>query len=118
MARLVVEGEELVVRLARWERLAAGRGGVRVPLTAVVRVTVERDWWRALRGVRGRGTWIPGALSLGSRPQPEGQDFAAVRPRRPVVCVDLRRPAPFVRLAVTDPDPEATARTIRAAAGL
>jgi len=118
MARLVVEGDDLIVDLSWWEKAAARRRDVRVPVAAIHQVRVERDWWRALRGVRGRGTWIPGVLSYGIRPHPLGKDFTAVRVRaqRPVVCVDLWRPSPYTRLAVTDPDPDGTARAIRTAA--
>lgn len=118
MARLVVKGEDLIVRLSWWEKAAARRRNVHVPLSAVHQVAVEPDWWRALRGVHGRGTWIPDVLSLGTRPHPRGKDFAAVRAHRPVVCVELRRPSPYARLAVTDPDPEAAAHAVRAAAGI
>ncbi|MFJ9033022.1 hypothetical protein ACIRQP_31740 [Streptomyces sp. NPDC102274] len=67
---------------------------------------------------KGRGTWIPDMLSLGTRSHPRGKDFAAVRAHRPAVCVELRRPSPYARLAVTDPDPEAAAHAVRTAAGI
>lgn len=120
MARLVVQGDDLIVDLSWWERAAARHRDVRAPVSAIHQVTVEPDWWRALRGVRGRGTWIPGVLSYGIRPHPQGKDFAAVRVRAhlPVVCVDLRRPSPYARLAVTVPDPDGTARAIRTASGI
>jgi hypothetical protein len=118
MARLVVKGEELIVRLPWSEKAAARRRDVHVPLSSVRQVTIESDWWRALRGERGRGTWIPGVLSLGTRRHPHGQDFVAVRARLPVVCVELRRPSPYTRLAVTAPDPEAAAHAVRTAAGI
>ncbi|MDX6350933.1 MAG: hypothetical protein QOF84_5723 [Streptomyces sp.] len=118
MARLVVKGEDLVVRLSWWEKAAARRRNVHVPLSAVHQVTVEPDWWRALRGEGVRGTWIPGLFSFGTRRHPGGEDFAAVRARRPVVCVELCRPSPHARLAVTDPDPEAAARAVRTATGI
>lgn len=118
MARLVVKGEDLIVRLPWWEKAAARRRDVHVPLSAVHQVTIEPDWWRALRGERGRGTWIPGVLSLGTRRHPHGKDFAAVRARRPVVRVELRHPSPYARLAVTHPDPEAVAHAVRTAAGI
>jgi hypothetical protein len=118
MARLVVKGEDLIVRLSWWEKVAARSGNVHVPLSAVHEVAIEPDWWRALHGVNGRGTWIPGVLSLGTRPHPGGKDFAAVRPRRPVVCVELRRPSAYSRLAVTDPDPEGAAAAVRTATGI
>ena len=114
MARILVDGEELVVRLRWRERAAARRGDVRVPLEAVRRVTVEPDWWRALRGDPRRGLCIPGTLCIGTRGHPGGEDFVVVRPGAPVVCVALRPGAPFRLLAVSVPDgAEATARRLR-----
>ncbi|MGW1808352.1 hypothetical protein [Streptomyces sp. NPDC002078] len=106
MARILVDGDDVVVHLSWWQRVAARRGDVRVPLTAVCRVTVEADWWRALRGVRQCGTWIPGGWSIGTRGHPGGTDFVALRPGRPVVSVELRPSAPFRLLAVSVPDDE------------
>lgn len=104
MARILVDGDDLVVHLSWWQRVAARRGDVRVPLTEVCRVTVEAEWWRALRGVRQRGTWIPGGWSIGTRGHPGGTDFVALRPGRPVAVVELRPAAPFRLLAVSVPD--------------
>ena len=113
MARILVDGDDLVLHLAWWQRVAARRRHVRVPLTAVCRVTVEADWWRALRGVRQRGTWIPGGWSIGTRGHPGGTDFVALRPGRPVVVVELRPSAPFRRLAVSAPDDDEARATAR-----
>ncbi|MEU9860757.1 hypothetical protein AB0D99_07775 [Streptomyces sp. NPDC047971] len=113
MARVTVEGDDIVVRLSLRERLAARRGQVRVPLTALREVRVEPDWWRALRGSRGRGLWIPDRLCVGTRLLPDGEDFAVVEPGTPVVCVELRRDAPYGRLAVSDPDPDRAVRELR-----
>ncbi|MBD0421755.1 hypothetical protein H0H10_21800 [Streptomyces sp. TRM S81-3] len=119
MARILVAGDQLVVRLVWWERAAARRSGVRVPLAAVRRVTVEPDWWRALRGTQQRGITVPGAVCLGVRGHQAGEDFVAVRPGRPVVCVELRASAPFRLLAVSSrsaAEADATARRLRGAA--
>ncbi|WP_137991553.1 hypothetical protein [Streptomyces vilmorinianum] len=113
MARVSVEGTDIVVRLSLRETLAARRRTVRVPLSALREVRVEPDWWRALRGLRGRGLWIPDRLCVGVRVLPDGRDFAAVKPGEPVVCVELRRDAAFGRLAVTDPDPQRAVRELR-----
>lgn len=118
MARLVVRGEDVIVRLSWREMAAARRRDVHVPLSAVHQVAIEPDWWRALRGERLRGVWIPGRLFLGTRRHPGGKDFVAIRARLPVVCVELVRPSPYVRLAVTDPHPEAAAHAVRTAAGI
>ncbi|MDT9686876.1 hypothetical protein Q5762_00610 [Streptomyces sp. P9(2023)] len=113
MARVTVEGTDIVVRLSPREKLAARRRAVRVPVAALREVRVEPDWWRALRGRRGRGLWIPDRLLVGTRLLPDGRDFAAVKPGTPVVCVEFRRDAPFARLAVSDPDPERAVRELR-----
>ncbi|MFB7757406.1 hypothetical protein ACFC18_48835, partial [Streptomyces sp. NPDC056121] len=87
------------------------------PLTAVSRVTVEPDWWRALRGVPQRGVWIPETWCVGTRSHPAGMDFVAIRPGRPVVCVELRASssAPLSLLGVSVPtraEATATAQSI------
>jgi hypothetical protein len=45
MARITVEGAQVVVGLSHLERLAAFRGDVRVPLACVREVIVEPDPW-------------------------------------------------------------------------
>ncbi|MFJ6073744.1 hypothetical protein ACIQFU_23370 [Streptomyces sp. NPDC093065] len=117
MARFLVKDDDLVVRLSWREKAAAHRGSVRVPLTAVRRVTVESDWWRVLRGVALHGVWMPDVLSAGTRGHVGGQDFVVLRPGRPVVCVELRPTAPFGLLAVSvRGDAQATAERLRRSA--
>lgn len=114
VAGMLVQDDDLVVRLSWREKAAAHRGSVRVPLAAVRRVTVEPDWWRALRGVALHGVWIPGVLCVGARGHPGGQDFVAIRPGKPVVCVELRPTAPFGLLAVSvRDDAQATVERLR-----
>ncbi|MGW2419489.1 hypothetical protein ACWC0C_09560 [Streptomyces sp. NPDC001709] len=113
MARMLVDGDDVVVHLSLRERVAARRGDVRVPLTAVCRVTVEPDWWRALRGVPRRGVWIPGARCIGTRGHHAGADFVVIRPGGPVVCVELRPSAPFRLLAVSVPTRAESETTVR-----
>ncbi|MFJ8660264.1 hypothetical protein [Streptomyces sp. NPDC093795] len=123
MARLTVKAEELIVRLTWWEKLAARRGSVHLPLRAVEKVEADPSWWRALRGSPGRGVWIPDVLCLGVRDVPEPEvteadvseagvsgagmtgagvsraaasgtkDFVALRPRRGGVVSVDLRPA-------------------------
>jgi hypothetical protein len=54
MASLIVDGNELVVRLSGWERAAAFCGDVRVPVAAVRSVAPEPQPWSALRGIGRR----------------------------------------------------------------
>ncbi|MXM68271.1 hypothetical protein GR925_33785 [Streptomyces sp. HUCO-GS316] len=119
MAHILTKHDRVVVRLSWREKAAARRGDVRVPLAAVRRVTVEPDWWRALRGIHESGICIPGALCIGTRRHQAGKDFAAIRPGTPVVCIELRPSAPFRLLAVSaraEAEAEATAKRLSQAA--
>ncbi|MFD5461882.1 hypothetical protein ACFWIQ_03510 [Kitasatospora sp. NPDC127059] len=119
MASLLVDGGDLVVRLAWWERLVARRREVRAPLEAVTAVEVQPDRWRALRGLRDTGLAVPGALCLGVWRHKDGRDFVALRGHRhAVLCVRLRPPAPFAGIAVDTDDPLRTAAELRMVRGL
>ncbi|GHE56156.1 hypothetical protein QWL27_19130 [Streptomyces thermocarboxydus] len=117
MARLVVErdadGWTVVVRLAWWEALLARRRAVRVPRAWVASAGVEPDWWRAMRGTPVVGRCRPGRFCVGEREHVLGRDFVAVRAGVPVVVLELRPPSPFVRLAVSVPEAEEAARSLR-----
>ncbi|MFE2130369.1 hypothetical protein [Streptomyces amritsarensis] len=112
MARVTVEGSEVVVRLGLREGLAARRRQVRVPVSALREVHVERSWWRVLRGRAGSGTWSPGRCS-GIRRRPDGEDFVAVKAESTVLCLELAEGAPFRRVAVSVPDAARAERAVR-----
>ncbi|MFJ9575889.1 hypothetical protein ACIRQF_05760 [Streptomyces sp. NPDC101191] len=114
MTRVVVEGTEVVVRLGLREALAARRRTVRVPVRALRGIGVETSWWRVLRGEAGPGRWLPGRC-VGTRRGPDGTDFVAVRSDGPALYMDLAAGAPFSRVAVSVPDPDATGSALRAA---
>jgi hypothetical protein len=118
MAKLIVEGPDLVVGLSSMEKLGALRGDVRVPLSTVRSAQVEPDPWAILRGIRAPGTGIPGVIALGTRRFPGGKDFTAVTGNGPAVRVDLSAESPFGRLVVTVPDPDSTLAAIRSATGI
>jgi hypothetical protein len=112
---LQVHRDELVVTLSSWERVAAMRREVRVPLGAVRSICADPDPWSALRGIRAPGTGIPGVIAYGVRRLTgAGPDFAAVHGRGPAVRVDLGPGAPFSRLLVTVADPRSTVEAVRA----
>jgi hypothetical protein len=114
VASLLVQGDELVVSLSGAEQLAAMRGDVRVPLSAVQAVSVDIDPWCALRGIRAPGTGFPGVVAYGVRRLTgDRPDFAAVHGRGPAVRVELGPEAPFGRLLVTVDDPEGTVAALR-----
>lgn len=116
MAELLVDGDELVVRMGRWERFAALRGDLAVPLAAIRSATLEPEPFRALRGVRAPGTAWPGRIAYGIwRRRNDRPDFAAVRRGTPVIRVELDPPAEFARLLVSVDDTEATLSRLDAA---
>ena len=102
MARLIIDGPDLVVGLSWLEKLGAFRGDVRVPL----------------RAVRSPGTGVPGVIALGTRHYAGGRDFAALRGRGPAVRVDLDGQSTFARLVVSVRDTRSTVAAIHAATGV
>jgi len=117
VATVTAQGDDLVVGLTRLEKLAALRGDVRVPLSAVRSVVVEPHPWLALRGVRAPGTGLPGVVAYGVRRLTgDRMDFAALRARQPAIRVELDAPSQFARLLVSLADPASAAASIRAAA--
>ncbi len=115
MASLVIDHDELVVRLSQLEQIAAFRGDLRVSLDAVQEVCVDDDPYAALRGIRAPGTGIPGRLAYGVRFLTGGRpDFAALHGSGPAVRVELAARAPFGRLLVSVDDAAATAAKLQA----
>jgi hypothetical protein len=117
MAKLIVDGPDLVVQLSSLEKLGAFRGDVRVPLSTVQSAEVEARPWDVLRGIRAPGTGIPGVIALGTRRFSGGKDFTAVSGTGPAVRVDLSQESPFSRLVVSVTDPDSTLAAIRGATG-
>ena len=114
MARLTVDRGDLTVRLSPLEKLAAFRGNVTVPLSAVIDAEVEPDGFASLRGMRSPGTGIPGVIAYGVRVHRGGRDFAAVLGRKPALRIDLDPDSsPFGRITVTVPDPQHVLSLIR-----
>jgi len=107
MARLLIKGDDLVVRPAWWEKVATGHRQIRVPLSAVARVEEASAWWRPLRGRPRRTSYLPGMAHLGVWRHEDGQDFIAVHPWKPVVVVETYGKAPFARIAVSVRDAQA-----------
>lgn len=116
MPTLETDGDTLVVKLSALEQLAAFRGDVRVPLSAITSVEVEPDPWGALRGIRAPGTGWPGVIAYGVRRYSGGRDFAAVLRKGPALRIELDDSSPFARLLITIDDPEAWVEMIREAA--
>lgn len=114
MATLIPESGNLVLRLARWEKLGSFHGDLTFPITAVQDVDVSQQPFREIRGLRAPGTGVPGRVALGTWRYRGGKDFVAVYRGQPAVVVRLRD-APFRRLVVSSDDADALATAIRSA---
>jgi hypothetical protein len=71
MAELVLEGDEVVLRMSRGEHLLAAHRDVRVPVSAVRSVDLLEQPIQRIRGLRPRyskalGGYWPGAFAYGS----------------------------------------------------
>jgi hypothetical protein len=112
MAALLVEGDELVVRLTKVEKVEAMHGDVRVPLRCITSVEVLD---RPIHAVHGRrvGTGVPGVVLVGTVTSGDAKVFAALHHNTPGgVRVNLEG-APFTQLVVGCDDPEAVAAAVR-----
>ncbi len=117
MARLNVEGEELVLDLSGLEKAEGFHGNIRVPLSSVRDVRYVDDPWPELRGIRAPGTGVPGVIAVGTRRGSGIKDFAAVHGQGPAVVVELEG-ADFDRLVVTEDDAMTSVAELRQKAGL
>lgn len=120
MARLLIDGSDLVLSLTSREKVAGFHANIRVPLTAVRSARAVKYPWPTLRGWRMAGIGIPGRLALGTRRHGDGFDFCALHRRQQAVQVDLNA-GRFSRLIVGVPassDPQSEADRIADAAGV
>ena len=106
MSSLEIDGDELVLRLGRGERLGGiRRSDLRVPLSAVTRAREVESAYAEVRGLRSPGTGVPGMLLLGTWRARGLKSFVAVRGTGPGSVVDLTG-TQFDRWIVSEPLPD------------
>lgn len=102
MVTLLLDSTRLEVALSPAERALAFRNeDVRIERTAIVKVQLTEDAWTWLRGVRSRGTHVPGVIAMGTWHAAGSRDFAIVRRGRPAVVIDVREHAEFDRIVLS-----------------
>jgi hypothetical protein len=112
MAELVIEGDELVVRLRAVEKVEAVHGEVRVPAAAVRSVEVLEKALAAVHGLRAPGMAVPGMAAVGTFYRKGVKTFAVVHHDMPRgVRVSLEG-ADYDQLIVGCEDPEAVAAAL------
>lgn len=120
MAELLVDDQDLVVRLTLGEKIWGFHGDIRVPLSSIVSVAPDPKPWLGLRGWRMAGVSFTGHAVLGTRRHGDGYDFCILHGDQPAVRVDVSS-GRFSRLVICVPeggDPAAEAARIAAAAGI
>lgn len=102
MVTLLLDQTRLEVVLSPIERITAfHRENVQIAREHIVRVQLTEDAWTWLRGVPGRGTYIPGVLAAGTWKGAGTTDFVLIRKRRASVVIDLEGDAHYQRLILT-----------------
>ena len=112
MAQLIVENDEVVLRLSGFEKAESLHGDLRLPLAAVKSVEVVDNALSAVHGFRSPGTGVPGLLAVGTYRQQGRKTFAVVHMNfSRGVRVQLGG-ADYDELIVSCADPEDTAATL------
>lgn len=117
MAELAWEGNELVLRLSRFERGEAIHGDLRIPASSVRGVGVLDDALGAVHGSRAPGTGFPGAVAVGTYRRGGRKSFAVIHHDTPRGVRVTLEGTDFDELVVGCPEPEAVAALVRRDAG-
>jgi hypothetical protein len=81
MAKVIEEGNELVLKLSRLEKLGAFHTSIRAPKNSLIEIKeMANPWSRSdgMKGLRAPGTGCPKVIMLGTLRKRKGKDFAAV----------------------------------------
>ena len=102
MAKLIREGNDLVLSLSFWEKLGALHSSPRTTIRSVAKIEFPEKLWSAqvLRGIRAPGTGIPFVLLLGTMRGRGYRDFVAMKGREKGVILTLNS-EPFARWIFT-----------------
>ncbi len=103
MAKVIEEGNHLILKLSMLEKIGGLHKDLVVSKDLLVKKTVFQNPWskEVLRGVRAPGTGIPYVILLGSMRYKGGKDFTAIYKRRPVTVYEFKDGA-FSRWIVTE----------------
>jgi hypothetical protein len=103
VAELVLEGNDIVVRLGLVEALATWRHQLRLPLRDLRMVQVDDEPLAGRGGLRLPGLYWPGTLALGPGRRSEEREFVAIKAHQPAVVLDFDG-GPWARVVVSTPD--------------
>jgi hypothetical protein len=107
MARVSVEGTDLIVEIEGLNRVWALKSRITVPLGHVRGATLDPGIVRDFRGIRTAGTYVPGVIVAGTFRTEGERTFWDVRDAQKAVVIELDDDA-YARLVVEVDDPGAT----------
>ena len=107
MAKLVRNGDELILELSFWEKMGALHGSPRVAADSVEEIEFIDQLWGSstLRGIRAPGTALPYVVLFGTLRGRGFRDFVAMRGRGEGVVLTLKS-GPFARWIFTLKQPK------------
>ena len=102
MARVMREGNELILQLSFLEKMGALHSNPRTSFDSIEKIEFIEQLWGSstLRGVRAPGTAIPYVVLLGTLRGRGYKDFVAMRGRGEGVIITLKS-GPFARWIFT-----------------
>ena len=102
MAKLIRDGNDLVLSLSFWEKIGALHSSPRTTIESLAKIEFPEILWRAhiLRGIRAPGTAIPYVVLLGTMRGKGFRDFVAMKGREKGVILTLNS-GPFARWIFT-----------------
>ena len=103
MAKVIEEGNNLILKLSMLEKIGGLHKDLVVSKDLLVKKTVFQNPWskEVLKGVRAPGTGFPYLILLGTMRYKFGKDFTAIYKRRPVTVYEFKE-SNFNRWIVTN----------------
>ncbi|MGH7609065.1 MAG: hypothetical protein ACREOD_03835 [Candidatus Dormibacteria bacterium] len=114
MADVLIDGDDLVVKLSGLEKLEAVHGDLRVPLSAVQAVEVVDRPLDLIQGMKLPGTGIPGRTAVGTWVSADGSTFAVEHHASRGIVIRLAG-QDYSQLVIGCDSPEEVAQRVRAA---
>ncbi|UGT40890.1 hypothetical protein LTV02_33765 [Nocardia yamanashiensis] len=117
MAKVFVDGRNLVVEPQGWHKVWALKGRLTIPLTSVRKVAVDPEIAARPHGIRLPGTYIPRVITAGTYLHDGQRWFWDVRDPAKAVVIDLSDGGKYTHVVVEVEDPDAVVAEISAATG-
>lgn len=92
MAKVIEQGNDLILKLSWLEKLGAFHKDLVVSKEKLIKTTVFQNPWskEVLKGMRAPGTGIPYVILLGTMRYKAGKDFTAIYKRWPVTVYEFK----------------------------